>query len=88
VKDRTLIFARFRRGSNAQDANVDGSGLGLALAAWIAERHGTAIEVESTVSSGSTFSWTLPLAPEYWTEVSAVQTRASDESLPLESTQV
>jgi heavy metal sensor kinase len=64
VKDRSHIFERFRRGSNAQDANVHGSGLGLALAAWIAERHCTGIEVDSAVGSGSTFSWTLPLSTE------------------------
>ncbi len=86
VKDRALIFARFRRGSNAQDANVEGSGLGLALAAWILERHGSAIEVESAVGSGSTFSWTLPLALEYWSEIPAQQTRASDEYVPLACT--
>jgi signal transduction histidine kinase len=88
VKDRALIFARFRRGSNAQDANVHGSGLGLALAAWIAERHCTAIEVESVVGSGSTFSWSLPLSSEYWTEISAEQSHASSERLPLASSQV
>lgn len=85
--DRELIFARFRRGSNAQDANVHGSGLGLALAAWIAERHRTVIQIESAVGSGSTFSWTLPLSSEYWTEISAEQTQASNECLPLVSTQ-
>ncbi len=54
------IFERFCRGSNAL-IHAHGSGLGLALAAWIAQRHGTRIEVESAVGAGSSFAWKLPL---------------------------
>jgi signal transduction histidine kinase len=61
--DRPHIFDRFRRGANARDAHVNGSGLGLALAAWIAAHHHTQIEVESDVGGGSSFSWQLPLVP-------------------------
>ncbi len=70
-KDRNHIFERFRRGSNVQGANDHGSGLGLALAAWIAERHRTTIDVESDLGCGSTFSWTLPLALDSCAESSA-----------------
>jgi len=63
LMDRMHIFERFRRGANASDARVQGSGLGLALAAWIASHHHTQIEVESDVGAGSSFSWSLPLAP-------------------------
>lgn len=79
VAERFLIFKRFRRGSNAQVANVHGSGLGLALAAWIAEHHSTAIEVESVPGAGSIFAWTLPLSPECWTSLSAEENRALSE---------
>jgi signal transduction histidine kinase len=61
--DRPHIFDRFRRGANAREAHVNGSGLGLALAAWIAAHHRTQIEVESDVGGGSSFSWQLPLVP-------------------------
>jgi signal transduction histidine kinase len=61
TEDRAFIFERFRRGSNAQHTGAQGSGLGLALAAWIAERHHTAIQVESAPGCGSTFSFALPL---------------------------
>jgi len=61
-QDRGRIFERFYRGSNVQQASAHGSGLGLALAAWIAERHKTAIEVDSVEGEGSSFSWTLPLS--------------------------
>jgi signal transduction histidine kinase len=60
--DRARIFERFYRGSNVRQTEAHGSGLGLALAAWIAERHKTAIEVESAEGVGSSFSWTLPLS--------------------------
>jgi signal transduction histidine kinase len=63
LMDRPHIFERFRRAANACDAHVNGSGLGLALAAWIADHHHTQIEVESNVGAGSSFSWHLPLVP-------------------------
>jgi signal transduction histidine kinase len=63
LMDRAHVFERFRRAANARDAHVNGSGLGLALAAWIAAQHHTQIELESDVGAGSTFSWRLPLAP-------------------------
>ena len=59
--ERQSIFERFRRGSNAQDAKIPGSGLGLTLAAWIAARHHTALAVESVVNVGTSFLWVLPL---------------------------
>lgn len=62
------IFERFYRGSNVQESGADGSGLGLALAGWIAARHGTEIEVTSARGDGSRFAWSLPLATQnVWT---------------------
>ena len=66
--DQKRIFERFWRGSNVREANAHGSGLGLALAAWIADRHRTAIDVYSIQGSGSSFSWSLPLEPDYNTQ--------------------
>lgn len=85
AKDRDRIFKRFCRGSNAQDANAHGSGLGLALASWIAERHQTAIEVTSEIGSGSTFSWTLDLAPEMREESATGRNRIIRELTPFAS---
>lgn len=82
-KDRGHIFERFRRGSNVQEANDHGSGLGLALAAWIAEQHRTTIEVESDLCVGSTFSWTLPMAAGTWEKASADENLAASAYLPL-----
>ncbi len=62
AQDRAHIFERFRRGTNAQETHAHGSGLGLALAAWIAESHQTTIQVKSVPGFGSSFSWELALA--------------------------
>jgi signal transduction histidine kinase len=81
AKDRAHIFNRFRRGSNVQEAQVNGSGLGLALAAWIAERHGTRIHVESSEGAGSSFSWALALAHEQQKDASAESSNEARASL-------
>ncbi|WP_416830813.1 MAG: sensor histidine kinase [Erythrobacter sp.] len=51
--DRTRVFDRFYRG-RASMGDVNGSGLGLALARAIAERHGMALELDDT-EKGSSF---------------------------------
>jgi len=84
LKDRPHIFERFRRAANARDAHVNGSGLGLALAAWIAAHHHTRIELDSDVGAGSSFSWQLPLAPPASLTVEAAP--AQSEVSPLAGT--
>ncbi len=49
------IFERFYRSPDARQMNPDGSGLGLSLAAAIAQRHNAEIKVTSWSESGSTF---------------------------------
>jgi signal transduction histidine kinase len=67
-KDLPLIFDRFFRGEQSADTGLRGSGLGLALGKWIAERHGTQLLVESNSGQGSCFSFSLlsaaPLFPD------------------------
>lgn len=53
------IFDRFYRVAPAGGSAREGSGLGLALARWIAERHGTELCVTSTPGHGSCFSFHL-----------------------------
>lgn len=55
------IFERFFRIPNA-GAVAAGSGLGLSLAKWIADRHGTHLRVESAPGCGSNFSFSLERA--------------------------
>jgi heavy metal sensor kinase len=57
-----LIFHRFYRTPQTRSTSVNGYGLGLSLAAAIAQRHHTSIEVQSAPGSGSTFRISLPLA--------------------------
>jgi heavy metal sensor kinase len=56
---RPRIFDRFYRVTSAGEGVQAGSGLGLALAKWIAERHGTELSVESNPGCGSCFSFAL-----------------------------
>ena len=54
--DQPRIFERFYRAGRPQNGGHPGSGLGLALAHWIAEKHHTSIEVTSDLGRGSCFS--------------------------------
>ncbi len=63
------IFERFYKADRAR-SKVDyigpgggGSGLGLAIARHVVEAHGGRISAESALGQGSTFSFTLPVAP-------------------------
>jgi heavy metal sensor kinase len=57
--DLPRIFDRFYRGSKSDPDAARGSGLGLALGKWIAERHGTRLMVDSETGRGSCFSFSL-----------------------------
>lgn len=63
-EDHTRIFNRFFRTDGARNHTKKGTGLGLAICAWIAELHKGRISVKSAVGQGSTFTVTLPLAPQ------------------------
>jgi signal transduction histidine kinase len=54
-----FIFDRFYRAAPENGTVTAGSGLGLALARWIAERHSAKLCVESQPGSGSLFSVAL-----------------------------
>jgi two-component system, OmpR family, heavy metal sensor histidine kinase CusS len=62
TKDLPHIFERFYRGEQGIMAESRGSGLGLALGKWIAERHGAQLLVESEPGRGSEFSCSMPRA--------------------------
>lgn len=68
--DLPHIFERFYRAAGAREVNSQGSGLGLSLAAGIAQHHGAAIEVASAADQGSTFSVVFPLVPAAMEEAS------------------
>ena len=56
------IFHRFYRVSKSSTSEGDGAGLGLAVAQRILELHGSPIEVKSTLNSGTTFTFYLPIS--------------------------
>jgi signal transduction histidine kinase len=62
-QDREKIWARFQRAHNVAESG-GGLGLGLYIAKLIVERHDGVVGIESEVGRGSTFSFTVPLAPD------------------------
>ena len=65
-KNQDKIFARFVRiDSENLVREVNGSGLGLSIAKWIADNHGIKISVDSEPGKGTTFILNIPFAKEY-----------------------
>lgn len=65
------IFAKFFRATNAVKVVTDGNGLGLFVVKTIVERHGGTVAFQSIMGQGSTFTVTLPVAPETGSPVGA-----------------
>ncbi|HRJ06403.1 MAG TPA: ATP-binding protein [Candidatus Saccharibacteria bacterium] len=60
--DQAKIFNKFYRSEDYRTRETGGTGLGLYVAAKLAHKIGTKIEVKSRLNHGSTFSFTLPVA--------------------------
>ncbi|MDY7012945.1 MAG: ATP-binding protein [Cyanobacteriota bacterium] len=63
VEERDRVFAPFEQGDGSMERQYDGAGLGLAIAKQLVELHGGTIRVETEVSKGSRFTFTLPSLP-------------------------
>lgn len=61
--DTARIFEEFYRADNARASERDGTGLGLAFAKQVIEKHGGQIWVENNPGGGSIFIFTLPKEP-------------------------
>ena len=58
-EEQEAIFDAFQQGEGGRDAAREGTGLGLSLARRFVEMHNGRIWVESEMSKGSTFSFTM-----------------------------
>lgn len=64
------IFERFYRGPENQSRRIDGSGLGLSIAKWIADAHHGSLSAQSDHGL-TTLTLRLPLAPEKTTSAAS-----------------
>jgi signal transduction histidine kinase len=62
-KDLPRIFERFYRVDKARSRELGGTGLGLSIVKHIVQSHRGQVWVRSQLAAGSTFSFTIPLAP-------------------------
>ena len=86
AENQGRIFQRFSRIAQPLHGDFSGSGLGLVLAQWIAERHGSAIQMQSSQGTGSCFSLLLAniSADQKPTKHPSIQTDEALHVLPTE----
>ena len=62
AEDRERVFERFARGAHAARGSLPGAGLGLAIVAETAARHGGAAWCSQAPGGGARFTLSLPVA--------------------------
>lgn len=73
-KDIKNLFKKFFRGSNVEQLEPNGNGLGLFITKNIIERHGGKISVTSQINRGTVFHFSIPLKSEFVPEFERVVT--------------
>jgi signal transduction histidine kinase/cell division protein FtsB len=64
IEDQKRIFEEFQQVDTSSTRKKGGTGLGLSISRKIIELHGGQLWVESEFGKGSTFRFTLPVAPD------------------------
>ena len=59
-QEKSKIFSEFYQGSESEDENMDGVGLGLSIVKNVIEKHDGKVYVGSVAGLGTTLSFTLP----------------------------
>ena len=59
-QEKPKIFSEFYQGSESEDENMDGAGLGLSIVKNVIEKHNGKVYVGSVAGLGTTLSFTLP----------------------------
>jgi len=62
-EDQKQLFTKFYRIDNALTREIGGTGLGLSICKSIIELHGGKVWVRSKMGEGSTFTFSVPVAP-------------------------
>lgn len=62
--EQRQIFAKFKRGEEARNRGITGTGIGLAMVDEIVRAHRGHMELKSAVGAGSTFTIVLPVVGE------------------------
>lgn len=63
-EDQAQLFTKFFRVDSTLTREIGGTGLGLSICKTVVELMGGTIWVESTAGEGSTFSFSVPVAPD------------------------
>lgn len=77
------LATRFYRASNAVDAEISGSGLGLRIVQSVADSHNGRLEIESVQGWGTTARLVLPAIAGYRWPVEEEEQPAADHRSPL-----
>lgn len=69
------VFERFWRSDRSRDRHSGGTGIGLAISQRLVELQNGVIQAESELGKGSTFQFSLPIAPPAAFSISAIAKR-------------